>query len=337
MSDMKIRYFVIPIVILSCVFLQNSYGQGNIDTASFLKIGSSARAIALGSAFVAVADDPSAGYWNPAGLAQLQGPAILVADRVLAMDTNYANFSISSPLWSYGSIGLNAIYYGCNNIPAYDSNGLSKGEITDMETALIVSYAYRIDQLLLGVNAKYIYQDMSGDDVESSKFDGFGADMAILYRVYHNLSVGAIFHSKYNLSSGDSATSDESPLNVCAGINYRQNLNKDNNINFMLDFDQTKSYPLKLHFGMELSLYDFFMIRAGLDDIYAEKMKTYIDYMDLLKYNVKPTFGLGFKWKWGKYGASPASDARRSALTFDYALSIEKLGLKNFFTLGYQF
>lgn len=332
---MKKKYFLIAIMVLFCAFLQNSYGQGEAGTASFLKIGSSARAIALGSAFVAVADDPSAGYWNPAGLAQLQGPAILVADRVPVMDTDYANFSISSPLRNFGSIGLNAIYYGCNNISAYDSNGLSKGEITDMETALTVSYAYKIDQLLLGVNAKYIYQNISGGDEESSKFDGLGTDIAILYKIYHNLSVGAIFHNKYSLSNGDSKTSDESPFNVCAGINYKQKMSKDNDIGFMLDFDQTKSHPLKLHFGMELSLYDFFMVRAGLDDIYAERMKADIDYLDLLKYNVKPTFGLGFKWKLRKSSASP--DAERSALTFDYALSIEKLGLRNFFTLGYRF
>lgn len=40
--------------------------------AQFLKIGIGARASAMGSAFVAVADDPSALYWNPAGIARIE-------------------------------------------------------------------------------------------------------------------------------------------------------------------------------------------------------------------------------------------------------------------------
>ena len=37
--------------------------------ASFLNIAPGARAIGMGSAFAAVADDVSAVYWNPGGLA----------------------------------------------------------------------------------------------------------------------------------------------------------------------------------------------------------------------------------------------------------------------------
>jgi hypothetical protein len=40
--------------------------------AEFLKIGVGARALGMGEAYVAVADDPSAAYWNPAGLVFLR-------------------------------------------------------------------------------------------------------------------------------------------------------------------------------------------------------------------------------------------------------------------------
>ena len=43
---------------------------GTFD-GQFLKIGIGARASGMGGAFVAVADDPSAVFWNPAGLARL--------------------------------------------------------------------------------------------------------------------------------------------------------------------------------------------------------------------------------------------------------------------------
>ena len=86
----------IIVCLTSCVlclllYSQNSGGQDTTDAASFLKIGAGARAIALGSAFVAVADDASAVYWNPAGMTQLSGPVISLADRIPVMGTDYAN------------------------------------------------------------------------------------------------------------------------------------------------------------------------------------------------------------------------------------------------------
>src|SRR5215470_12611647 len=43
---------------------------GTFD-GQFLKIGIGARAEGMGGAFVAVADDPSAVFWNPSGIARL--------------------------------------------------------------------------------------------------------------------------------------------------------------------------------------------------------------------------------------------------------------------------
>jgi hypothetical protein len=46
-------------------------------SAAFLQLGSGARASAMGDAFTAVADDASATYWNPAGMARLRTPELL--------------------------------------------------------------------------------------------------------------------------------------------------------------------------------------------------------------------------------------------------------------------
>ncbi|MCI0636631.1 MAG: PorV/PorQ family protein, partial [Actinobacteria bacterium] len=44
--------------------------------AQFLKIGVGARAAAMGEAFTPIADDATALYWNPAGIARLEGNQI---------------------------------------------------------------------------------------------------------------------------------------------------------------------------------------------------------------------------------------------------------------------
>lgn len=343
---MKLRILIFLIIALYCAFQQNLRGESvsssllgetrNANTASFLKIGAGAKATALGGAFVAVADDASAGYWNPAGLAQLNGPIISLADRTPVMDTNYASMAIASPIKRLGFIGLSAIYYGSGDVATYDDYGVSTGTLSDRETAIILSYAYNLNQLLLGMNVKYIYQGMNSNDIGSSSYDGIGTDLAILYKVYEHLTVGANFHSKYKMAGdNDSGVTNESPINIRTGAYYKANLSRDNLFNFMIDLNQTKAYPLKLHLGTELVLNDVIALRVGLDDLYAETKGVDIAHLALIKHNAKPTIGLGFKWKTGKNKVEPSS--KQSAIIFDYALSIEKLGMRNFFTLAYQF
>ena len=50
-----------------------------ISTSSPNPVGSGARAIGMGGAFIAVADDATAASWNPAGLTQLKKPEISFA------------------------------------------------------------------------------------------------------------------------------------------------------------------------------------------------------------------------------------------------------------------
>ena len=62
---------------MSSVQAQTVSGTGT-TAAAFLKIGVGARALAMGEACATQAEDITALYWNPAGLARLQSPQILV-------------------------------------------------------------------------------------------------------------------------------------------------------------------------------------------------------------------------------------------------------------------
>ena len=58
-------------------------------TAQFLKIGVGARATAMGDAFVAVANDASALYWNPAGITQFQTNEIIFSHTSWFLDIQH--------------------------------------------------------------------------------------------------------------------------------------------------------------------------------------------------------------------------------------------------------
>lgn len=63
--------------------------RAGISTAQFLKIGVGGRAAALGDAFVAVANDASALYWNPAGLVQFKENQVMFAHNSWVVDINH--------------------------------------------------------------------------------------------------------------------------------------------------------------------------------------------------------------------------------------------------------
>ncbi len=63
--------------------------RAGISTAQFLKIGVGGRASAMGDAFVAVANDVSALYWNPAGLSQFSENQIIFSHNEWVVDINH--------------------------------------------------------------------------------------------------------------------------------------------------------------------------------------------------------------------------------------------------------
>jgi long-subunit fatty acid transport protein len=63
--------------------------RAGISTAQFLKIGVGGRATAMGDAFVAIANDVSALYWNPAGLTQFSENQIMFAHNEWVVDINH--------------------------------------------------------------------------------------------------------------------------------------------------------------------------------------------------------------------------------------------------------
>ena len=67
-------------IFLLVFFLSLVTGQSYTGSAAFLKRGMSARAIGMGSAYTAVANDASATFWNPAGLLNSRGTNFQISD-----------------------------------------------------------------------------------------------------------------------------------------------------------------------------------------------------------------------------------------------------------------
>ena len=94
-----------------------SFAAGNGSTAAqFLQIGAGARAAGMGEAFSSVADDASAIYYNPAGMAQLKQKELTVSYNAYFQDTAAQFLGYSHPTESIGTFGVSANIFSVKNI-----------------------------------------------------------------------------------------------------------------------------------------------------------------------------------------------------------------------------
>ncbi|MFO7653875.1 MAG: PorV/PorQ family protein [Candidatus Krumholzibacteriia bacterium] len=183
---------------------------------AFMEDGGGARALGLARAFTAVADDPSATFWNPAGLAGVRSRQLLLmhAERFGDLvDRDFASY-VQPVGWRIlggdaAGIGFTVIRLGIDDIPFTDhlrdqldadGDGIVSREETlglldlqdqiiyesDQEFAFLLSYGERKGEWLFGASLKFIRQSVG----PYSSF-GIGADLALLRpKVWGNLDFG---------------------------------------------------------------------------------------------------------------------------------------------------
>ena len=155
------------------------------SSAQFLKLGAGARAAGMGDAFVAVADDATGAYWNPAGLGQIQSPEIAFMHNDWLVDTQYQYAGGVLPL-ERGVIGLSIQRIDYGDIDRYTAADARDGSFDAGSMAANLSFGFEMrDGLYLGGTAKYLQEA-----IETEKASSFAGDAGVLYR-WDRYSVGA--------------------------------------------------------------------------------------------------------------------------------------------------
>ncbi len=164
----------------------------------FLTLGAGGRGLGMGSAYSALANDVTAGYWNPAGLAQLEYPQImLMHSEQFEGVVNYNYGSFAMPLGANRSLGVGLIRLGVDDIfvtkltnPELKLDATNKPykerTISDAEYALFLSYAsQKSERWSWGANVKIIHKSIG----DFSAW-GLGFDLATLFKPVGDLQIG---------------------------------------------------------------------------------------------------------------------------------------------------
>ncbi len=169
------------LVLVGQVFPQFNRRVSNVGTvaAPFLEIGIGARSLGMGEAFVAVANDISAIYWNPAGLVNLTRVESQFFHSPWLAGIRFDHAAVGIPIERVGSLGL--FYTGVimddmlvRNVVYPEGTGEYFGA---NDLTLGVSMARRLtDRFAFGFNTKFIQEQIWHMSAVS-----FAVDVGVLF------------------------------------------------------------------------------------------------------------------------------------------------------------
>lgn len=283
-------------------------------TNSPFDLGAGARALALAGAYVAVADDATAIFWNPGGLAQLDQAEVSAMHINLFFDTPYDYLGMAYPIMDWGTFALGAVRISTDGVILRDERsrllGSGRGSL-DLREYL---FAYSRDVLWnirAGAVVKVDQQRLIGD------FDtGVGMDLGLQYHFpkdmqgisgfdWENLRLGLTFQNLMGSQLRLNRVTDVLPLNIKCGVAYTYHTRDSMRQKIMISSAWEKSTwrASQLSVGLEYSLWEMLAVRGGIN-------------------SNAWTAGGGVQY----YG-----------FAFDYALAGEELGLTHRFSMSYRF
>ena len=252
---MKRTAFLCVLVLLTVLKPLNGQSEAG---AVFLLISPGARAGGMGEAQVAVANDVYASYWNPAGLAFLEGSELALMHvnwlPNLADDLYYEFLAFRKHFPYLGTLGGHVIYLNLGEqIRMGETPDDYLGKFTSYMMAATISYSALLSKnSSLGINAKISYQHLvelgAGNEQGKGTSTDFGFDIGYLKKGFFNpnLNLGlTMTNIGPKVSFIDPAQADPQPTNLTLGFNYAIVNSEFNKLNIVYDVDKllVSSYP----------------------------------------------------------------------------------------------
>lgn len=308
-SAARAALFAAPVVISSVLALL----VPDATRAQSEQVPVGPRAIAMGGAFSAIADDGSALFWNPAGLARVGHQEITATHADLFKTGIRENFvSFVLPLAVRHALAADWYHSG------FDDDELGFGE-----NRLDMGWGMRaMPWLFVGTSLKYFNRSTSLDGSTVSKGHGTGADLGFLASPWRGLRLALVAQDLLDtrIRRSDGASEVVYPRNLRAAASY----GIEHIGTVALDLDD------RWHFGIEAYPHALVAVRGGVqDDIEAGDRPSW-------------SYGLGvkagvfrFDWARQQHPTLDATDHFALAMEFNFnpaQIRIEKVEAREIYT-----
>lgn len=292
---LKLQQLILLAGIICMTNNTSSFAAEDGGVQSPFILGTDARALGMGKAYVSIADGPSSIFWNPAGLSLSNQKGISILHSNLFWDTNYDFIGYCHPTPRAGAFGFGLFRLGVTNIEERDyRNNLINPSLENEQLEYILSYSREI----LPFFSYGFSLNLHNQKIYSYSATGVGLDAGILYHPTKNWSIGANLQNILEPTLKLKQDTTKYPINLKAGISYHPN-----NFIISIDMDKSRLTDVKLHAGAEYSLYKTLSLRLGLDE-------------------ENPTYGLGIRYKDFKFDYAYASHNLKDTHRFSVNLCL---------------
>jgi hypothetical protein len=185
MTIMKKRSAAFAVVLLALVIAPDALAGNRSGTVSeqFLKLGTSARAIAMGGAQVAIAEGSSSIAFNPAGMMSVNDVGFAASYTQWLADISHEYAGVVKNLPGIGAIGISVVTLTTDDMiettpQAPEGTGRT---FRASDYAFSVAFARQVtDQFRVGLNGKIIKSYLFDDEIAASSF---AFDIGTLYDI----------------------------------------------------------------------------------------------------------------------------------------------------------
>ncbi len=258
------RIAILTIIMLALPSMVFAAGFAKVGTfgGQELKIGVSARATAIGSAYTGVADDATAVFYNPGGLVNVTGNEVSLNHVAWAADTKLSTAIMAfNPRSIPGTFAFSVRSFWMDpQLVRTAFNPEGTGETFDSGTTTFgLSYArFFTDKFSAGVTLNYLHMGLAETAVNSGAFD-FG----IMYRIgIKDLKLGMTIQNLGGKFTFDERES-KLPVTFKVGVSFNAFKNEKQRLTPALEFQHPSDNLERANVGVEYALNNMFFARAG--------------------------------------------------------------------------
>lgn len=263
--------FALALTVLLLFVPRAGFAQASNSAMAFLGLGAGARAAAMGGATSAWIGDATAAYWNPAGIARLEGWDISGTHTEWLSDIRYEQVSLARSRGAHGfALSFGTAY--ANDFDARDEVGNQTVSFGFSDLSLGLTWAYELSpEVALGVTGKYYRESI--DDVAA---DGFAFDFGAQWQTpIDGLMAGGAVRNlggdvQFDL---ENAGSYDLPQVVQLGLSWQQPMESlSGTLLFAGDFLAEKNGDPSLRFGAQYRYREGFALMAGYRADFLEEV-----------------------------------------------------------------
>ncbi len=316
--------FLVLFIFESNAQVGSSLNKTGTTAAQFLKIGVGPRAIGMGGAFTASANDINAMYWNPAGLSRMNAKEAYFnhVDWILDVKMDYAGFAMD--VSDLGTLGAFISVLTMDDMPVRTlQQPEGTGELFSAGSIVIgVSYARNLtDEFSIGFSAKYIGEHIWNESAKTFAIDlgtqyiipflnefrlgasisNFGPKMKMAGRdIIQVTTVGAGDGNRINTDL--QLDEFELPLLFRIGIAVDAIKSTDNRLTLAADAIHPNDNSEYVNAGFEYTWNEIFFLRGGYKSLFEQDGEQGLTFGAGINYRVFDTFKIKFDYAYQDFG-----------------------------------